>query len=208
MWDRAQCEAIHLLHLILDAGRSRILKASVAVLLNHSWVLIRNFTQLSLSSKTLCHVNRTVTEGPCFTSCCLTMGEGFCSDLGLTLSHVVVLHPFTVCHHYCLTVNLKHVTCGRLLSLRLTLVVWLIAQTNVLFLDDCLYYFQVHSMTTNTMGYQCLHLSSLGNWDQYMTYSTTPQILKYLPRSFLHLPIPIVYIIIICSVILSTCQHV
>lgn len=120
----------------------------MAVLLNQCRVLRKNFTQLSLSSKTQCHVNRTVTEGPGFTSCCLTMGEGFCSDLGITLAHVMLLYPSILCHHYCLSVNLKHVTCGRPLSVCLALVAWLIAQTNVLYLDGCLCYCKVHSVIT------------------------------------------------------------
>ena len=100
----------------LDAEKDRILKAPLAVLLNKCRVLSRNFTELSLSSKTQCHVNRTVTEGPAFVSCCLIMGEGYHRGLGITLEHNVLAQPSIVCNHYCLSVNLKYVTCGRLLS--------------------------------------------------------------------------------------------
>lgn len=87
--------------------------ALVAALLNQCRLLSRNFTQLSLSSKTQCHVNSIVTEGPAFASCRLIMGEGLHSDLGITLAYIVVAQPSIVCHHYSLPVNLKHVTCGR-----------------------------------------------------------------------------------------------
>lgn len=42
-------------------------------------------------------------------------------------------------HHYCLLVNVMHVTCGSSLSVPLvclTIVAWLITQTNVLYLDQ------------------------------------------------------------------------
>lgn len=77
-----------------------------------------------------------------------TMRGGFCRDLGITLAQVKLPQPSIVCRHYCLSVNLKHVTCGRPLSVCLALVAWLIAQTNVLYLDDCLSYCKVHSMMT------------------------------------------------------------
>ena len=76
---------------VLSTGRT--LKVSVTVLLNQRWVLSKNFTQLSLSSKTQCHVNRIVTVGPGFIGCSLSVGEwekALCTDLGTTLGHVML----------------------------------------------------------------------------------------------------------------------
>lgn len=80
--------------------------------------------------------------GPAFATHCL-MGEGFHSDLGITLEHVMLAQPSIVCDHYCLSVNLKHVTCGRPLSVCLAHVACLISQTNVLFLDWPIRYLMV-----------------------------------------------------------------
>lgn len=42
--------------------------------------------------------------------------------------------------HYCISVEVKHVTRGRPPFARLTLVAWLIIQTNVLYLEGCFSY--------------------------------------------------------------------
>lgn len=62
--------------------------------------------------------------------------------------HVMLLWSSIVCHHHCLLVNLKHVTCGRSRLRALALVVSLIAPANVLFLDGCLCCCKLHSMST------------------------------------------------------------
>lgn len=75
----------------LPVTLSILWKTTEAVLFTQRWVLSRNFTQLSLSSETQCHVNRTVTVGPAFVCCCWIMGEGFYSDLGITLVPVLLV---------------------------------------------------------------------------------------------------------------------
>lgn len=69
----------------------------------------RNVTLLSLSPKTQCHVDGTVTGGPAFASRYLIMRDSFPGDLGFTWS---MSQPAIVYHHRCRWVNLKHVTCG------------------------------------------------------------------------------------------------
>lgn len=109
-WTHAKLGS-HLQQLGLDANHGSILRACGSVLLNQWRVLSRNFTQLSLSSKTQCHVNWAVTEGPALPGCCLIMGDGFHADLGVILVHVILAHPSIVYHQCCHRVNLKHVTC-------------------------------------------------------------------------------------------------
>lgn len=140
----------HLQQLGLDADDGRIVSACVSVLLNQCRVLSRNFTRLSLSSKTQCHVNRTVTEGPAFASCCLIMGEGFHTDLGVILEHVMLAQPSIVYHHYCLWVNLKHVTCGGPRSVLLHTCRLVNLENNVLYLDQPIRNLMAVFVTTNS----------------------------------------------------------
>lgn len=141
MWDKACC-------LVLDEGSARNPKASEAVLLNQCRLLGWNFTQLSLSSKTQCHVTRTVTRGSGFTGCCHTETEKEKRPFALTLaSHWQMSRlKSALWFHYCISAEVKHVARGRPPFVCLTLVAWLIIQTNVLYLEGCLSYCIVHTV--------------------------------------------------------------
>lgn len=131
MWDKACC-------LVLDEGSARNLKTFEAVLLNQCRLLGWNFTQLSLSSKTQCYVTGTVTRGSGFTGCCHTKRNG----LLLWPWHHTGMSRFNsvLWFHYCISAEVKHVTRGRPPFVRLTLVAWLIIQTNVLYLEGFFFF--------------------------------------------------------------------
>lgn len=115
MWDWHQCETI----ICYSWSWLQAIAAPWKPWLFSSIKCCRNFTQLSLSSKLQCHLNGAVTMGPAFASCCLIMGGAFYSNLCTTRPIQCDAEPSGVCHHHCLSVNLKHVTCGRPLSVLL-----------------------------------------------------------------------------------------
>lgn len=93
--------------------------------------------------------------GGAFASCCPIMGDGFHSDLGVPLQCVILAIFSIVSHHYCLSVHLRHVTCGRPRSgqprtcrlVNLT-VRWSFFRSTPSVSDVCLCYCQVHSVIT------------------------------------------------------------
>lgn len=151
VWDH------HLLQLILAASNSSTLKASVAVLLDQVPRSRQEFHTVIFVLKVTMPFKRGCNHGATFASCCLIMGGAFYSNLCTTRLIQCDAEPSVVCHHHCLSMNLKHVTCGRPLSmlLRTCRLVELkclcsLFRPTYSVCDVCFCYHKAHSVITTT----------------------------------------------------------